>query len=355
MRRLVVLCVAALLACGIAYAEPRSDKVFEGETLSARTVKKLEKAGERRYHDQFMTHNAHALKHEIDLLNMLNSLYLNNVQMNSLILVSTKLERARREHEKDVAKLNKTLEKGYAALRKRALAGEAISACALPESCQEAKKRLREISGGLRKEAVRRQAQVKAILTENQIEKVYNYQHCLIPVKDLKDPTRIGQADAGTKNEKVLKRIRALSDEKFEADLPKINDKHVKGIEYYCGEMTSAQKKAEGERYTAVLRKAREMSGLDFEFNRSKLAAELNDDYHDVKDRMKHVGDRLAKVRHDQGCGGIDVVGSMFLSPNMLHLLAKRVNINKGFEGTQAVDLDTIEDAATKAGGCAID
>ena len=355
MKRLIVLCVAAVIAGGVLYAEPRSETTFEGEVLSSRTIKKMEKTGEHRYYNQFITHNAKALKHEIDLLNMLNSLYLNNVQMNSLILVSTKLERARRLHEKEVAKLNKELEKGYAALRKRALAGETVDACALPESCQKARKRLGEISGELRREAVKRQEQAKAILTENQIEKVYNYQHCLIPVKDLKDPTRIGQADAASKNEKMLKRVRGMTDEQFEDQVPRIIDKHIKGIEYYCGEMSPEQKKEEGERYKVVLAKARKMTGLDFEFNRDKIAAELNDNYHDIKDRMKHVGNRLAKVRHDQGCGSIDVVGSMFLSPNMLHILAKRVNINKGFKGTQAVDLDTIEDAATKAGGCAID
>ena len=355
MKKLIALSVVTLLACSLVHAEPRSGATFEGEVLSSRTIKKMQKAGERRYHDQFMTHNAHALKHEIDLLNMLNSLYLNDVQMNSLILVSTKLERARRANEKEVGKLNKTLEKGYADLRKKALAGETVSACALPESCQAAKKRLSEIGRGLSKTKLQCQTQAKAILTENQIEKVFNYEHCLIPVKDLKDPTRIGQADAISGNEKLLKRVRAKSDEQFEADLPKMLDCHVKKIEKKCGEMAKADREKECARYKSVLLEARGMSDLDFEFNRGQIAAKVSSDYHTVKDRMKHVGRRLAKVRHDQCGARLDVVGSMFLSPNMLHILAKRVNINKGFQGTEAVDLDTIEDAATKAGGCAID
>ena len=355
MKKLVVLSVAVLLACGGVYAEPRSGKTFEGELLSPRTIKKLERAGERRYYDQFMTHNAKALKHEVDLLNILNSLYLNNVQMNSLILVSTKLERERRQHAQEVMKLNTVLEKGYADMRKRAMAGEAVNACALPDSCKQAQTRLSQIHRDLSAMKLACQAQAKAILTENQLEKVYNYQHCLIPVKDLKDPTRIGQADAVSGNEKTLKRVRAMSQEEFEAALPCMIDKHIKGIEYYCGEMSAADKKKEGERYTAVFEQARKMSGLDFEFNRGRIAAQLSDNYHEVKDRMKHVNMRLAKVQNDQCGEQIDVVGSMFLSPNMLHILAKRVNLNKGFKGTEAVDLDTIEDAATKAGGCAID
>jgi len=247
------------------------------------------------------------------------------------------------------------LEKGYADLRKLAMAGEAVNACALPDACKEAQARLRQIHGELRKARLMRQAQVKAILTENQLEKVYNYEHCLIPVKNLKDPSRVGQADAVSGNEKTLKRVRAMSQEDFEAALPRMIDKHIKGIEYYCGEMSVADKKKEGERYTAVLENARAMAALDFEFNRSKIAAELSDNYHQVKDRMKHVNMRLGKVRSDQCSARLDVVGSMFLSPNMLHILAKRVNLNKGFKGTEAVDLDTIENAATKAGGCAID
>lgn len=355
MKKLVVLSVAVLLACCATYAEPRSGKAFEGETLSARAIKKLQKAGEHRYYNQFMTHNAHELMHEIDLLNMLNSLYLTDVQMSSLILVSAKMERARRKHDKEVVSLNKALEKGYASLRKKAMAGQMVDACALPEPCKEAQKRVGQINRGLRQEKVARQAQVKAILTENQLEKVYNYEHCLIPVKDLKDPTRIGQADAVSGNEKLLKRVRALTDEQFEAQLSKLTDCHIKKIEHKCGEMPAAQKQTEGERFKGVLVEARQMSGLDFEFNRSQVAAKLSSDYHTVKDRMKHVSMRLGKVRHEQCGNNLDVVGSMFLSPNMLHILAKRVNINKGFRGTEAVDLDTIEDAATKAGGCAID
>ena len=265
------------------------------------------------------------------------------------------MERGRRATYKDVAKLNKILEKGYVDLRKRAVAGETVGACDLPESCAAAKKRLGEINRGLGKLKTECQTQVKAILTENQIEKVYNYQHCLIPVKDLKDPTRIGQADAMSGNEKLLKSVRAKSDEQFEKELPRMLDCHIKKIEKKCGEMAKADREKECARYKAVLIEARGISDLDFEFNRSKIAAKVSSDYHTVKDRMKHVTQRLAKVRHDQGCGGVDVVGGMFLSPNMLHILAKRVNINKGFEGTEAVDLDTIEDAATKAGGCAID
>ena len=355
MKKLVVLSVAVLLACGGVYAEPRSGKTFEGELLSPRTIKKLERAGERRYYDQFMTHNAKALKHEVDLLNMLNSLYLNNVQMNSLILVSTKLERERRQHAQEVMKLNTVLEKGYADMRKRAMAGEAVNACALPDSCKQAQTRLSQIHRDLSAMKLACQAQAKAILTENQLEKVYNYQHCLIPVKDLKDPTRIGQADAVSGNEKLLKQVRAMSDEQYAEELPRLVDCHIKKIEKKCGEMPPADKKKEGDRFAAVLDTARKMQGLDFEFNRGKVAAELSSDYHTVKDRMLHVSMRLAKVQNDQSGGRLDVVGSMFLSPNMLHILAKRVNLNKGFKGTEAVDLDTIEDAATKAGGCAID
>jgi len=355
MKKLVVLSIAVLLTCGMVYGEPRGAKEFEGELLKPSLARKLEKAGQHRYYDQFMTHNAHELKHEIDLLNMLNSLYLTDVQMNSLILVSTEMERARRKHTKEIAKLNRVLEEGFAGLRKRAMAGEQVGACDVPESCKAAQKRLGQIRRELSKKKLGCQTKVKALLTENQVEKIYNYEHCLIPVKDLKDPTRIGQADAVSGNEKLLKRVRAMSEEQFGRELAKISDCHIKKIEHKCGEMPSADKKKESERFVAVLVKARKMEDLDFEFGRAKVAAELSSDYYTVRDRMMHVKMRLGKVRHDECGARLDVVGSMFLSPNMLHILAKRTNINKGFRGTEAVDLDKIEHAATTAGGCAID
>ncbi len=355
MKRFVLMSVIVALACGVSYAEPRSGKAFEGETLSSRAVKRLQKAGEHRYASQFMTHNAKALKHEIDLLNMLNSLYLTDTQMNSLIIVGARVERERRKYTKEIEKLNAIMEKGYAALRARALRGEDVSSADLPESCKKANARLGQIRNALSRAKLKGQMATKAILNESQVEKVYNYQHCLIPVKDLRDPTRIGQADASSANEKKLEKIRSLSDEQFEAEKAKLVDCHIKKIEHKCGEMTAADRKKESARFLAVIEKARKMDDLDFEFNRSKLGAELASDYYTIRDRMMHVNMRLGKVANDECAPRLDVVGSMFLSPNMLHILAKRTNISAGFKGTQAVDLDKIENAATNAGGCAID
>jgi len=352
VKKFTLMTVIVALACGICYAEPRGGKEFEGETLSARTVKKLQKAGEHRYKKQFMTHNACELKHEIDLLNMLNSLYLTETQMNSIIIAGARVERDRRKHTKEIDKLNKTLEKAYAQMRKQAMAGQPT---VLSDEAKTANTRLRQIRGEVSRSKLQGQEMVKAILTENQIEKVFNYEHCLIPVKNLRDPTRIGQADAASANEKTLTKVRAMSDEAFEKGLAKMNDCHIKKIEKKCGEMAAADRKKEIARFTAVLKKARTMSDLDYEFNRSKIGAELSSDYHEVKDRMKHVRMRMGKVADEQCGPRLNVVGSMFLSPNMLHILAKRTNISSGFKGTQAVDLDKIENAATNAGGCAID
>ena len=41
MKPFIVMSVVVVLACGLVYAEPRSGKEFEGETLSAREVSKL--------------------------------------------------------------------------------------------------------------------------------------------------------------------------------------------------------------------------------------------------------------------------------------------------------------------------
>ncbi len=355
MRRSIVTGLAAALICGLTYAGPPSGKEFEGELLSARMVYKLKKEGAHRYADQFMTHNAKELKHEIDLLNMLNSLYLTETQMNSIIIAAARAERQRRKFRKEIEKLNAVLEKGYAQLRERALKGEDVCDKDLPAACKKAKARLAQIRREIYRINLKGQMTVKAILTEDQLEKVYNYEHCLIPVKDLKDPTRIGQADAASASEKLLERIRTKSDKQFEEELPRLIDCHIKKIEHKCGEMTPDAKKKEAARFKAVLLKARKMDDLDFEFNRGKLGAELAYDYYTIKDRMMHLNMRLGKVRNDACAPHIDVVGSMFLSPNMLHILAKRVNISAGFKGTKAVDLDKIENAATNAGGCAID
>jgi hypothetical protein len=200
---------------------------------------------------------------------------------------------------------------------------------------------------------------VKAILTDNQREKVYNYEHCLIPVKSLRDPARIGSPDSGSINEKLLEQVRAMSPEAFEAQKEPLIDAHFHKMIKYMGDLSDDARAKERDKMLTLFAKARMLNDLDFQFSKARMAAQLNCDYSDVKDRLKETKKQLLKVQNEKrfdGKSGPGIFSTMFLDARIIPLLAERLRIYEGFKGEEAVDLDKIEKAAGCANGsCAID
>jgi hypothetical protein len=190
---------------------------------------------------------------------------------------------------------------------------------------------------------------------------VYNYEHCLIPVKSLRDPARIGSPDSGSVNEKLLEQVRAMSPEEFEAHKDDLVAKAFAKTMYYMGgtEMKDQDRVKERDKMLSVFAKARTLNDLDFQFGKAKLAAQLSTDYLDVRDRVKEMGKQILKVRNEtkfDGKADPGVYSQMFLDSRIIPLLAERLRISEGFKGEEVVDLDKIEKAAACANGsCAID
>jgi hypothetical protein len=358
MRKIVLVGVVLVFACGIALAGGGTKMVdFEGEKMPAAQAKKLIKQGYHRYHDQWTTHNSHMLATEIDCLNLLNSLYLSEIQMRHMIGVGVKMEKGRKAVKPQIEAINKELERALTLVKKDVVAGKDKCASVGWQKAQEAEKKLREIRKQLSHQALVCEAYAKAILTPNQREKCYNYQHCLIPVKDLKDPTRVGSADAGTVAEKLLDKIRKMSDEELEDSMPMILSKHYKGMEKYMGELSDADRQKEEAKLRGVFKEARAMSDLDYQVHKSRLGAQIPCDYLELKERMFKINCQLLKLEGEKTDGKcIGVVGQMFLKPCMVPILAKRINLLDEWENFDAIDLDKVQAAAAcKNGSCAID
>jgi hypothetical protein len=220
---------------------------------------------------------------------------------------------------------------------------------------------LGEINKAMAKDLVAYESYVKAILTDNQREKVYNYDHCLIPVKALRDPARIGSPDSGSVNEKLLEEVRAMSPEQFEAQKEDLVSHAFAKQMYYMGggDIKDETRVKERDKMLSVFAKARSLNDLDFQFTKAKLAAQLNTDYLEIKDRVKEISKQVLKVQNEKKFDGKAEPGvytMMFLDPRIIPLLAERLRISDGFKGEEAVDLDKIEKAAACANGsCAID
>ncbi len=336
--------------------------VVDGLEVSPATAAKVKAQGARRWYDDFATHNMHDLKKEIDILNLLNSLYLSDVQMRHLMVLATKAEKARRDALKQSDVLNGRLEKSLAAVRKEMLStGKSkCEATSMKQVC-EVQEQQCEINKAFNKQMVAYESYVKAILTDNQREKVYNYEHCMIPVKALRDPARIGSPDSGSVNEKLLEQVRAMSAEDYDVKKDDLVSGAFAKTMYYMGgaEMKEEDRVKERDKMLTIFAKARGLNDLDFQFTKARLAAQLSTDYLDVKDRVKEIGKQLLKVQNEKKFDGKAEPGvytMMFLDGKIIPMLAERLRISEGFKGDEAVDLDKIEKAAACANGsCAID
>jgi hypothetical protein len=312
--------------------------------------------------DAYTTHQGKELLKEVDILNLLNSLYLSDVQMRHVMVVATKAEKARRAAMKEAEGTNARLEKALVALRKEMLTtGKPKCETSAMQQVNEAQSKLCDINKALAKDLVAYESYVKAVLTDNQREKVYNYEHCLIPVKSLRDPARIGSPDSGSVNEKLLEQVRAMSPEEFEAHKDDLVAKAFAKTMYYMGggEMKDEDRVKERDKMLTLFAKARMLNDLDFQFSKAKMAAQLSTDYLDVRDRVKEISKQVLKVRNEKRFDGKaepGIYSSMFLDSRIIPLLAERLRIYEGFKGEEAVDLDRIEKAAGCANGsCAID
>ena len=335
---------------------------YQGVEVTPAEAAKLKAQGARRFADDYTTHIGKELLKEVDILNLLNSLYLSDIQMRHLIVVAAKAEKARRAALKEADTVNPKLEKTMAAMRKEMLVtGKSKCDTVAMKQVGELQCKLGEINKALDKDLVAYESYVKAILTDNQREKVYGYEHCLIPVKGLRDPARIGSPDSGSVNEKLLESVRAMSPEQFEAKKDDMVSAAFAKQMYYMGggDMKDETRVKERDRMLSVFAKSRGMNDLDFQFTKAKLAAQLNTDYLEIKDRVKEISKQVLKVQNEKKFDGKAQPGTftqMFLDSRIIPMLAERLRISEGFLGEQAVDLDKIEKAAACANGsCAID
>ena len=176
-------------------------------------------------------------------------------------------------------------------------------------------------------------------------------------MKNLRDPTRVGSADAGSMAEKLLDKVRKMADDELEDSMPMILSKHFHSMEKYMGELSSAARQKEEAKLRSVFKEARAMSDLDYQVQKSRLGSQIPSDYMELKSRMFDISCTLRKLEGEKMDGkSIGVVGQMFLKPCMIPMLSKRINILADWQNFDAIDLEKVEAAAAcENGSCAID
>jgi hypothetical protein len=221
------------------------------------------------------------LEREIQIVNLVNVLYLTDEQISKLLTVIREADALDDRHESAVALQHREMIAVYRDLKEELLKNTDASYKMKMRYYKEhdREKQLEESYAAERKALV---GKVREILGANQRIMTQEYSPCLIPLRSMANPERIGQVGDTTEVERMLREMRNLN-----VDLQKflsMKKKFLTGAREKLEEKYSAKEiDEEIARMDKVLEKARVLKDADFELQKDGLIAQLH-----PKEPVKH-------------------------------------------------------------------
>lgn len=163
----------------------------------------------------------------------------------------------------------------------------------------------------------RRLEQVFSVLTPNQRVLLAEYKPCIVPLKDYKDPARIGRAAAASNIERNLEQIRQMPERRFQRMRPQRARMLAERLRKFYSEDEIPAKIQEFEQVAA---EARAMSDVEFHAKKSELAARLA-----PPEKAPAKGKAL-----------LGRVGEFLMAPNCLALLEHKRDLVLAHASTEA-------------------
>jgi hypothetical protein len=258
-----------------------------------------------------------ALQHQIVILNLLNALYLTDTQMRDLLAVAREAKEIRAHYLSQLEAVDTEALQAFAQLKEE-LQEEDFVSTEIERCAAKLNHQKKELRYQYLQDMDNLENKITHILTDNQLYIIDEFKPCLIPPKDLKSPTRAGQADSSSHLEKMLTRIREIPEETFNQRIVQLLEKHISRIQMHFGPMTDAEIEEEKRRVLTILEEARSMSDLDFALNKENLAKKLKplDEYEVLRKEL----DKEGKKR-----GHLGKTGKIFLSGEIIPLLEERL------------------------------
>jgi len=290
----------------------------------------------------------------ISSINLLNGLHLSGEQVQRLLEINREAEMLRQQFLADNAGRLAEAERHYKALvdnfsRDRQAPEET------ERTAQQLKRELEEAEEAYRERLAQFGDEIEQMLTYGQREILATFKPCLIPPRDLREPSRAGQASPSGRGEKILKQYRAMMQRAEEMEKRARSRSAVRRSGYYgrnrprgdarmfstnrarerfaerffpryfemiervVGEMSEEQKVAERDRILAVLDRAADMSEEDFSLNIDTLAAELTAPLEESENEIREAAELLASRRGRPGRAA-----RFLISADLIPILEKR-------------------------------
>ena len=282
-----------------------------------------------------------SLFEDITLLNLVNGLNLTEDQIKQILQYNKEAQLLREQMEAENARIITSVIDSYSELKSTLEKNEGIPKDIERQAFmmeQEAKR----INGELMAGVANIEKELTGVLIESQVEVINNFNPCLIPPKDLKDPVRAGQAANSEQGLDMLRRIRKMPQDVYTEKKQEIIERHLENIQKHAGKLNDAEKKQESERLMKVLDKARAMSDKDFELNGPDLAKEFITESKKTLEKDKELQKEAEKIRHERH-GGPTRIGRFLINPKIAPILEKRLELMKNAKQLPPADLENIK------------
>jgi len=215
-----------------------------------------------------------ALRCEINLLNLINGLGLRKDQVEEVLSLARESNTLRLEAKQTSETMVQEAEKAFAALREVVKANQRI-----PKGIEQRASGLDIKLKDYYEEIYDRQNQIEqrlmSVLSNEQQMVLANYKNCLIPTPNLKDPVRVGQADSGNREMKMLERFRRMPAQMPVTEKNDLFTRHIAMVEKHKGPRSEDERAAYKRQLYDTIETARSMDDVTFEIEKERLAAQI--------------------------------------------------------------------------------
>jgi hypothetical protein len=268
------------------------------------------------------------LKHHISFLNLLNGLHVTEEQFGQLIEINTELEDFTDGNKEKFRKLMEDEKTVLVELEKVLRANKPIPK-RLKQKVHTTEGRSKKARRMIDEATVKYARRVEVVFTEEQKEVIAEFKPCTIPPKNLSDPVRVGQASDSEHVVNLLRKLRQLPEQIFDANLDKIVERHMQHL-MEKKRLSSQEKEKEQARLVGFLRGVRSLDEVEFEMCKEELAGEYK--WKDKTEDLRKELAELNKIRHPKRHKG--KASHYFMSPEIIPVLEERLaEVRGGTDG----------------------
>ncbi|HHT9156585.1 MAG TPA: hypothetical protein ACFYEA_03215 [Candidatus Tripitaka californicus] len=272
------------------------------------------------------------LREDINLLNLLNGLNLTDEQSSRVMNLATEARAVKQGSLKENAQLLNEFKETLLTLKEGIMDKNWRPDPEIEKKAGQLNHRLKELKeeGFTRLQTL--EGEAKGVLTPGQLAIIEDYKPCLIPPKDLKSPTRAGQAFDTAPAEKFLTKARSIPAERYARARDTLTEEFLDRLEKHLGPLPD--KTAKREEVLRVIEQARAMTDEEFALEKEAMASKLA--LKSEREEQPRQGQKPAFGFHRRG---MDKVGRLLLNERIITILEKRLALSKDFTPRKGMDL----------------